>query len=92
MKRLNFPRKTYAYFDLHAVLDISHSRAWIQEVIRPLVKSNPACAQFIAEGALMRLQCGLLCFDRYSKELGMEALTIKKARRQLNNAGEQLAS
>lgn len=91
MKRLNFPRETHAYFDLHAVLDVSHSRAWIQEIIRPLVKANPACAQFIAEGALMRLQCGLLCFDRYSNELGLDILAAKKAHDQINK-GERLAS
>lgn len=78
MKRLGFPRKTHAYFDLHAVLDVKHSQAWIKEIIYPLVKSNPECAQFIAEGALMRLQCGKLCFDRYSQELGLQAPGVRE--------------
>jgi len=72
MKRLGFSHKARAYFDLHAVLDVAHSQAWNREIIRPLVAAQPECAQFLAEGALMRLQCGKLCFDRYSKELGVD--------------------
>lgn len=73
MKRLNMPRKLRAYFDLHAVLDVLHSRAWIQEIIRPLVAENPECARYIAEGALMRLTCGQQCFDRYSQEFDLDS-------------------
>lgn len=76
MRRLGFSRKARAYFDLHAVLDVEHSRAWIKEIIRPLVTSNFACAQYLAEGALMRLQCGKLCFDRYSRELGLRFASV----------------
>lgn len=72
MQRLNFPRKARRYFDLHAKLDVLHAREWISEIIKPLVRLNPECAQFIAEGALMRLRCGQLCFDRYSKEMKLE--------------------
>ena len=69
MKRLGLPHRTRAYFDLHAALDVSHARAWIREVIRPLVDAEPECARFIAEGALMRMVCGQRCFERYSVEL-----------------------
>ena len=69
MKRLGLPARTRAYFDLHAALDVSHARAWIREIIRPLVAADPSCARFIAEGALMRMVCGERCFDRYSREL-----------------------
>ena len=69
MRRLGMNNRMRAYFDLHATQDVSHSRAWIQEIIHPLVKADPACAQFIAEGALMRLVCGERCFERYSQEL-----------------------
>lgn len=69
MQRLDFPRKARRYFDLHAKLDVLHAREWISEIIKPLVNLNPECAQFIAEGALMRLRCGKLCFDRYSQEM-----------------------
>lgn len=72
MRRLGFSRRARAYFDLHAVLDIKHSNAWNKEIIHPLVAANNECAQYFAEGALMRLQCGKLCFDRYSRELGLE--------------------
>ncbi|HSX85143.1 MAG TPA: iron-containing redox enzyme family protein [Cellvibrio sp.] len=77
MNRLGFSRKARAYFDLHAVLDISHSREWNKEIIRPLVAAQPECAQFLAEGALMRLQCGKLCFDRYSRDLKLNSCGIE---------------
>lgn len=71
MQRLHFPRKARRYFDLHATLDVHHSREWIREIIRPLVTENPECSQYIAEGALMRLRCGQMCFDRYSREMNI---------------------
>lgn len=69
MRRLGMNHTIRAYFDLHAVIDVHHSRAWGKEVIRPLLEENPGLAPFIAEGALMRLLCGKKCFDRYSIEL-----------------------
>ena len=75
MKRLGLSGRMRAYFDLHAALDVSHSAAWIREIIRPLVEADPTCAPFIAEGALMRLVCGERCFDRYSLELQIEVAT-----------------
>ncbi len=69
MKRLGLDGRMRAYFDLHAALDVSHARAWIREIIRPLVDADPACAPLMAEGALMRLVCGARCFDRYSTDL-----------------------
>jgi hypothetical protein len=75
MKRLGLDGRMRAYFDLHAALDVSHAKAWIREVIAPLVDADPACAPYIAEGALMRLVCGERCFDRYSEELQAEVAT-----------------
>ncbi len=69
MQRLKFPRKARRYFDLHATLDIAHSRAWNNEIIGPLVAANPEAAQYLAEGALMRLRCGQRCYERYSQAL-----------------------
>jgi hypothetical protein len=74
MKRLGLTGRMRAYFDLHAALDVSHGRAWIREIIRPLIDADPACAPYIAEGALMRLVCGERCFDRYSAELEVLAV------------------
>jgi len=74
MQRLNFPRRSRRYFDLHAKIDVLHAREWLSEVIHPLVAMNPECAQFIAEGALMRLRCGELCFNRYAKEMKLELI------------------
>ena len=69
MKRLGLDGRMRAYFDLHAALDVSHARAWLREIIEPLVAADPGCARFIAEGAMMRLVCGARCFERYATEL-----------------------
>jgi len=76
MSRLGLEPWIRSYFDLQIALDVSHSRCWVREVIRPLIIANPECAPFIAEGALMRLQSDQLCFDRYSYELGLNDETI----------------
>lgn len=71
LKRLGVSPGDRHYFDLHAVLDAKHAAAWNAEAIHPLVASDPALAQPIAEGALMRLGCGAACFARYRRELGL---------------------
>jgi hypothetical protein len=60
------------YFALHAVLDIKHSMAWNTEAIKPLILESPEIATAIAEGALMRLECGARCFKRYRTELRIQ--------------------
>jgi hypothetical protein len=65
LKRLGVPAKHRHYFDLHAVLDVKHSAAWNAEVIAPLAAQSPQIAAAMAEGALMRLECGAACFSRY---------------------------
>ena len=71
LKRLGVPNGDRHYFDLHAILDVKHSAAWNAEAIRPLVEADPAFAPAMAEGALMRLECGAACFDRYRAEFGL---------------------
>jgi hypothetical protein len=65
LKRIGLSNRERRYFDLHAVLDVKHSADWNREALRPLVAEDPARATAIAEGALMRLTCGLRCFERY---------------------------
>lgn len=65
LKRLGFDGKARRYFELHAVLDVRHSEDWNEKVLRPLVADEPLCATAIAEGALIRLQAGARCFERY---------------------------
>jgi hypothetical protein len=72
LKRLGVKAGDRHYFALHAILDIKHSMAWNSEAIEPLVSENPAVAVAIAEGALMRLECGRRCFERYRRELGLQ--------------------
>ena len=69
LKRLGQPPKVRTYFDLHAVLDVKHSEAWNAEAIVPAVAEDPRRARAIAEGALIRLTCGVRCFERYRREL-----------------------
>lgn len=65
LKRIGLSNRERRYFDLHAVLDVKHSADWNREALRPLVAEDPSRATAIAEGALIRLNCGLRCFDRY---------------------------
>ena len=69
MRRLGLDARTRRYFDLHATLDVKHSEEWNKEAIVPLVSEDPRRATAIAEGALMRLECGRRCFERYRVEL-----------------------
>jgi hypothetical protein len=69
LRRLKVSAKARHYFDLHAVLDIKHSEAWNREVFASIVAETPDAARYIAEGALMRLQCGADCFDAYRGHL-----------------------
>jgi hypothetical protein len=71
LKRLGVPAEDRHYFDLHSILDVKHSLAWNAEAAYPLVEMNPDFAPALAEGALMRLQCGAACFARYRQELGL---------------------
>ncbi len=69
LRRLGVSVAGRRYFQLHAGLDVRHSLAWNQEVIRPLITEQPQTAKLIAEGALLRLRCGMRCFARYRQEL-----------------------
>jgi hypothetical protein len=67
LRRLKVSAKARHYFDLHAVLDLKHSEAWNREVFASIVAERPDAAPHIAEGALMRLQCGADCFEAYRR-------------------------
>ena len=54
------PPKARSYFDLHATLDVKHSISWNAEAIAPAIDQDPRRARAIAEGALIRLNCGCL--------------------------------
>jgi hypothetical protein len=69
LKRLGVAPKERLYFDLHATLDVKHSAAWNAEALVPAVAEDPRRARAIAEGALIRLNCGARCFERYRREL-----------------------
>ena len=70
LKRLGIKAGNRHYFALHAILDVKHSLSWNSEAIEPLVSEIPGASLAIAEGALMRLECGASCFGRYRHELG----------------------
>ena len=71
LRRLGVPARARQYFALHAVLDVRHSAAWNEEVLRPLVVEDAGRCRALAEGALLRLWCGARCFDRYRAEFGL---------------------
>ena len=71
LKRLGVKAGNRHYFALHAVLDVKHSLAWNSEAIEPLIFDAPEVAVAIAEGALMRLECGARCFERYRSQFGL---------------------
>ncbi len=68
LKRLGISPEGQHYYSLHAAIDIKHSQDWNREVILPLVTDKPNLIPSIAEGALMRLNAGARCFDRYLRE------------------------
>lgn len=68
LKRLGVRAGNRHYFALHAILDVKHSAAWNKEAIEPLVIEDSRFATAMAEGALMRLECGARCFERYRAE------------------------
>ncbi len=70
LRRIGLGDRERRYFDLHAVLDVKHSEDWNREALRPLVDEDPRRATAIAEGALMRLECGARCFAAYREALG----------------------
>lgn len=65
LKRIGLSGKDRRYFSIHAILDVKHSEDWNREAIRPAVEEDPRRATAMAEGALIRLQCGARCFERY---------------------------
>jgi len=69
LMRLGVDAGVRRYYAIHATLDVAHSAAWNKEVLHPLVAENPAVATALAEGALMRLEAGKRCFERYRREL-----------------------
>lgn len=71
LKRLEHPPVVRKYFDLHAVLDVKHADDWIANCLRPLVAEDPSRARYLAEGALIRLTCGLRCFEAYRAHFGL---------------------
>ena len=73
LRRLGYGDRDRRYFDLHAVLDVKHSAEWNKEAIRPIMAEFPEAGRFMAEGALMRLECGARCFARYRETLWGEA-------------------
>jgi len=80
LKRCGIAAHARQYFALHATLDVKHSEAWNREVLRSLVGEQPEVAPWIAEGALVRLEAGRRCFERYRHELGVRTVrTISRA-------------
>jgi len=79
LRRLGVAAPARDYYQLHAGIDRRYAEAWQREVIRPLVEANPPVAVALAEGALLRLQAGAHCCERYRRELGVGMETMQAA-------------
>jgi hypothetical protein len=73
LRRLGLGGKARRYFELHATLDVRHSKDWNEKVFRPLVAGDPRRARAMAEGALIRLAAGARCFERYRGALRVDS-------------------
>lgn len=71
LTRLGFAPRARRYYALHATLDLRHSAEWNAEVIEPLIRADARLTRPIAEGALMRLNAGARCFERYRQYFGI---------------------
>ena len=60
LERVGASPNACRYFQLHSVVDVEHWKSWLAEVIIPLLAENPDLAAPLAEGALMRLNAGVL--------------------------------
>lgn len=69
LERLGVSKVARRYYALHEVIDERHYHQWSSEVLMPLVEGDGARAQWIAEGALMRLGAGQRTFERYRRHL-----------------------
>lgn len=74
LERLGLSIKERWYFRLHTTVDIVHSKDWNEHVLYNLVAEDARRARWIAEGALMRLNAGARCFDRYRQHFGLPAI------------------
>ncbi|MCY4044261.1 MAG: iron-containing redox enzyme family protein [Cellvibrionales bacterium] len=54
-ERNNLPEKGIEYHKLHIHIDTVHAKAWLNNVIAPLVEKDPRLGREIALGALIRL-------------------------------------
>jgi len=69
MRRLGMQPEARRYYELHATLDVEHARRWNAEVLLPIVAGDPRTAYLLAQGAIMRLEAGRRCFERYRTTL-----------------------
>jgi hypothetical protein len=54
-RRNELPNAGIVYHDLHIRIDSVHAKAWLNNVIAPIVDRNPAFGREIAVGVMMRL-------------------------------------
>ena len=55
LERVGLEGDAVYYFKLHGTIDVVHWRGWRDNALIPVLEEQPELAQFIAEGALMRL-------------------------------------
>jgi hypothetical protein len=54
-RRNRLPPEGVIYHDSHIIIDVQHANGWFNNVVAPLVSSDPAIGREIAIGAMLRL-------------------------------------
>jgi pyrroloquinoline quinone (PQQ) biosynthesis protein C len=73
LERVGISNDGCRYFRLHTVIDVEHWKAWLAEVIIPLVSATPELMVPLAEGALLRLNAGARLIERYRAVFNLDA-------------------
>lgn len=79
LERVGISNAGCRYFRMHTIVDVEHWKAWLAEVIIPLVSETPELMLPLAEGALLRLNAGARLIQRYRSELRLMAKRLPKA-------------
>jgi hypothetical protein len=73
LRRLGAPTAALPFYDEHATADPRHGKAWLDEVVAPLVEADPAWGPRILRGARWRAAVNRSFFAWAATELGIEA-------------------
>jgi hypothetical protein len=73
LRRVDAPPAALPFYDEHATADPRHGKAWLDEVVAPLVEADPSWGPRILRGARWRAAVNREFFTWASSELGVVA-------------------